>query len=548
MSAYRWLINTIDRVAMVEEVINEFSASEISINSMEVFPCKIYVKFNAECERDVKLLLSKLLLNPDVISVTRSKLQPYERKEKELQAILESTTDGIIGINNQGNINYFNKVAEDFFSISRENIVGVNISKILSGKNQAVLTKLLGGNSFDHYQMVTSTPKGELYYICSGRPILSEESQVMGAVITFKSLRSVQQMASSVNKSLPFSFDDIICESEIMMNLIDFAKKISISPYTVLIRGETGTGKELFARAIHNASDRSAHPFAPINCAALPENLIESELFGYEGGAFSGASKGGKMGLFESANHGTVFLDEFGELSLILQSKLLRVLQEGVIRRVGGHKEIPVDVRIIVATNRNLEEMIENKSFREDLYYRINVIPINIPPLKERKTDIPLLLQRFIRKYTTELNKQLSLSQDAYHQLMAYSWPGNVRELQNVILRAIHLASGREITVGDLWLPHEEVMASPALRPKAAPKTEIPPAVLPVQEDINLKETLARQEKSLLEDYLRRYGSARKVSREIGMSHTTVLNKARYYNLEHLLTYSTVRRSADKTD
>ncbi|KLO03459.1 hypothetical protein ABN09_01750 [Morganella morganii] len=145
---------------MVEEVINEFSASEISINSMEVFPCKIYVKFNTECERDVKLLLSKLLLNPDVISVTRSKLQPYERKEKELQAILESTTDGIIGINNQGNINYFNKVAEDFFSISRENIVGVNISKILSGKNQAVLTKLLGGNSFDHYQMVTSTRKG----------------------------------------------------------------------------------------------------------------------------------------------------------------------------------------------------------------------------------------------------------------------------------------------------------------------------------------------------------------------------------------------------
>lgn len=140
--------------------------------------------------------------------------------------------------------------------------------------------------------------------------------------------------------------------------------------------------------------------------------------------------------------------------------------------------------------------MIENKSFREDLYYRINVIPINIPPLKERKTDIPLLLQRFISKYTTELNKQLSLSQDAYHQLMAYSWPGNVRELQNVILRAIHLASGREITVGDLWLPHEEVMASPVLRPQPVPKTEIPPAVLPVQEDINLKESLARQEKA----------------------------------------------------
>lgn len=545
MSAYRWLINTIDRVAMVEEVINEFSVSEISINSMEVFPCKIYVKFNAECERDVKLLLSKLLLNPDVISITRSKLQPYERKEKELQAILESTTDGIIGINNQGNISYFNKVAEEFFSVSRENIVGINISKILSTKNQEVITKLLGGNSFDHYQMVTGTAKGELYYICSGRPILSEESQVMGAVITFKSLRSVQQMASSVNKSLPFSFDDIICESEIMINLIDFAKKISISPYTVLIRGETGTGKELFARAIHNASDRNGHPFAPINCAALPENLIESELFGYEGGAFSGASKGGKMGLFESANHGTVFLDEFGELSLILQSKLLRVLQEGVIRRVGGHKEVPVDVRIIVATNRNLEEMIENKSFREDLYYRINVIPINIPPLKERKTDIPLLLQRFISKYTEELNKRLSLSQDAYHQLMAYSWPGNVRELQNVILRAIHLASGAEITVKDLWLPHEEVMAAPVRQPPVNQAERSPAQALP-QEEYNLKESIARQEKNLLEDYLRRYGSARKVSREIGMSHTTVLNKARFYDLEHLLTYRSVRRQAHK--
>lgn len=546
MSAYRWLINTIDRVAMVEEVINKFSLSGISINSMEVFPCKIYVKFNAEHEQDVQLLMGKLLLNHDVISIILSKLQPYERKEKELQAILESINDGIIRINNQGSISYFNKVAEEFFSVSRKNIVGKNISIILSDKNQDIITKLLAGNNFDHYQMVTSTAKGELYYVCSGRAILSDESQVMGAVITFKSLRSVQQMASSMNKSLPFNFDDIICESKIMLDLIDFAKKISTSPYTVLIRGETGTGKELFARAIHNASDRNGHPFAPINCAALPENLIESELFGYEGGAFSGASKGGKIGLFESANHGTVFLDEFGELSLIMQSKLLRVLQEGVIRRVGGHKEIPVDVRIIVATNRNLEEMIKNKSFREDLYYRINVIPINIPSLKERKTDIPLLLQEFISKYTTELNKRLSLSQDAYHQLMAYSWPGNVRELQNVILRAIHLASGAEITVKDLWLTHNEMIAPPVNYPQPVRQIERISAEDLPQEGYSLKETIARQEKNLLEDYLNRYGSARKVSREIGMSHTTVLNKARYYDLEHLLTYRSVRRQACK--
>jgi len=247
-----------------------------------------------------------------------------------------------------------------------------------------------------------------------------------------------------------FRFEQIISVSETMEEAINIAGRVAPSKATVLITGESGTGKELIARAIHFASPRKDQPFLAVNCAALAENLLESELFGHEKGAFTGADRLRK-GRFESANSGTLFIDEIGEIVLTTQVKLLRVLQEQSFERVGGTDPIHVDVRILTATNRNLEQMVENGTFREDLYYRLNVVRINIPPLRKRKADIPLLVDYFLKKYSTENNKPVSgISREAMDHLMKYDFPGNIRELENMMEQAVVLTRQNVITTKDL--------------------------------------------------------------------------------------------------
>ncbi len=247
-----------------------------------------------------------------------------------------------------------------------------------------------------------------------------------------------------------FKFEQIISVSEAMEEAINVAGRSAPSKATVLITGESGTGKELIAKAIHFASPRKDRPFLAINCAALAENLLESELFGHEKGAFTGADRQRK-GRFETANYGTLFIDEVGEIPLTMQVKLLRVLQEQAFERVGGSDPIRVDVRIVAATNRNLEELIEEGRFREDLYYRLNVVRINIPPLRKRKSDIPLLVDYFFKKYSIENNKEMrGISKEAMDLLMKYDYPGNVRELENIIEQAVVLGRDDTISVRDL--------------------------------------------------------------------------------------------------
>lgn len=247
-----------------------------------------------------------------------------------------------------------------------------------------------------------------------------------------------------------FKFDQIISVSEVMEEVINVAGRTAPSKATVLITGESGTGKELIAKAIHFASPRKDKSFLAVNCAALAENLLESELFGHEKGAFTGADRQRK-GRFEMANHGTLFIDEVGEIPLTTQVKLLRVLQEQAFERVGGSEPIKVDVRIVAATNRNLEELIEEGRFREDLYYRLNVVRINIPPLRKRKSDIPLLVDYFLKKYSAENNKKMDgISKEAMDLLMKYDYPGNVRELENIIEQSVVLGRGDVISVRDL--------------------------------------------------------------------------------------------------
>ena len=294
-----------------------------------------------------------------------------------------------------------------------------------------------------------------------------------------------------------------------MLAVVKLARNVARNKSTVLIRGESGTGKELFARAIHSQGLHRSHPFVPLNCAAIPDTLIESELFGYEDGTFTGGKKGGKQGLFELAHGGTLFLDEVGELSPHVQAKLLRVLQEGSIRRVGGQKEIPVNVRIITATHRDLESLVKSGQFREDLFYRLHVIPLQIPPLREHKDDIPILARHFMNRLGPQLDKaELSLAPAALEKLLLYDWPGNIRELSNVIERAICLCEGNSITADLVFVGSGTAGALPEEKPA-----------------MGLAAAVAATERALIEKAVAETRSLRQAAKTLGVTHTLLLNR-----------------------
>jgi transcriptional regulator with GAF, ATPase, and Fis domain len=276
-----------------------------------------------------------------------------------------------------------------------------------------------------------------------------------------------------------YDFDRIVGSSPALQKVLDIVKKVAKSNTTVLIRGETGTGKELIAGATHHNSLRASRNFVKVNCAALQENLLESELFGHEKGAFTGADKQ-RIGRFEQADGGTLFLDEIGDMSASTQAKILRVLQEHEFERLGGTRTLRVDVRLIAATNRDLNAMVQAAQFREDLYYRLNVVSIEMPPLRERKEDIVPLANAFIRKFAGELKKKIDgIEPEAQKMLMRYNWPGNIRELENTIERAMLLAEGRAIASGDLRLGE---VATPGSGREQAPVVKIPPTGIPLED------------------------------------------------------------------
>lgn len=323
-----------------------------------------------------------------------------------------------------------------------------------------------------------------------------------------------------------FKIEGIVGKSPKMMQILDIVRKVTPTNVTVLIYGESGTGKELIARAIHYNSPRKNGPFIAINCAAIPETLIESELFGYEQGAFTGANAR-KIGLIESANRGTLFLDEIAELPLLMQSKLLRVLQDKEIRRIGGKDTIKVDVRIIAATNKNLSEQIEKNRFREDLYYRLKVVTVDLPPLRERKEDIPELINYFIEKYSKEFGKMIKgIDEKAMHALLSYNWPGNIRQLETVIERAIIICESEKITLKDI---HDELNSSSL---KNIFDIEIP------DEGINYEEL----EKELLKKALIKSNFViAKAAKLMGMSYDTF-----WYRLKKFGLHENIREMTDR--
>jgi two-component system, NtrC family, response regulator AtoC len=327
-----------------------------------------------------------------------------------------------------------------------------------------------------------------------------------------------ERLRSEVQKE--FSFDNIVSKNEKMQKIFDLIRKVAQYKSTILIMGESGTGKELIARALHYHSDRSGKAFVPINCGAIPENLLESELFGHTKGAFTDAIRT-KKGLFEEADAGTLFLDEVGELPAPLQVKLLRVLQDGEIRRVGESKPLMVDVRIIAATIKDLSKEVGEGKFREDLFYRLNVLPVHVPPLRERREDIPLLVNHFIRKYNQALNKRVEgIDPKALDLLIDYRWNGNVRELENSIERAIVLADGNRLECGDLPSEIENYQA----KPSAAALSE---------EEYSIKKASKALETNLIAKALKKTkGNHTHAARILEISHRALLYKIREYGIQ----------------
>ena len=389
-----------------------------------------------------------------------------------LNAIINNLSFATLAVNIAGVISKVNRSSEAVFGLHSSKLSGQPIHLYIARWQEIWQIVQTGGKILDEEVTLENIPNSGRF-VMSAMPIIAEIDQMpdqimqetshdefillpssannastiqtsqllLGAVLTIRDMKRVYNMVNKFGgMKAYYTFDDIIGQSKLMKQTIDFAKGVSDSPTTILITGESGTGKEVFAQAIHNASSRQNFGFVAVNCGAIPESLFESELFGYEEGAFTGARKGGKPGKFEMANGGTLFLDEVGEMPLDMQVKLLRVLQEGVLTRVGGNKSISVDVRVIAATNKNLKTLVEENKFRIDLYYRLSVIPIKIPPLRERKEDIQALIEIFLKSKSMKLNKVPPiLNEEITTILLRYEWPGNVRELENFIEKTVNL-------------------------------------------------------------------------------------------------------------
>lgn len=448
--------------------------------------------------------------------------------QSQLKAIFESSYDGIFVTNVHGTTIWANK--------AYERITGINVSDVLEKnivdlEKSGMFTPIVTPTILRTQKSLTTiqTFKTGKQAIITGSPVFNEKGELIYIITNVRDITELSILRQQLKKANELTeryknelsllrthnqkYDDIIAESPKMKHVITSALQVARFDTTVLILGKSGVGKEVIAKLIHSSSLRNNHPFIKINCSAISPNLLESELFGYEAGAFTGASNKGKPGLFELADEGTLFLDEIGEISLDLQVKLLRVLQEQEIYRVGGVIPKKVNVRIITATNQNLEEMVEQGKFREDLYYRLNVVPIEIPPLKERKEDIVPLLWHFCEIYNKKHNMEKYFSPQIVEYLENYSWPGNVRELKNVVERLIIMSPDNELL--------------PKHLPKHIKNLHKEHSNVRVNKLIPLKQALRELEEQLILMAQESCGSTRKIADLLGISQSSVVRRLR---------------------
>ena len=502
-------INSYDRIGISQEILAAFAYKSWNIKAIEVQQNFTFV-FIDNLPLTITDIQDSLAHIPAVKSCNKIDLMPYEVRENHLNTLLARVPDPIIDVDATGKILALNNAAKRVFSPEIKPVEGSLISQFTDIDVASINKKAEHSLSIKVF---------DTHYAADISPVIVNNN-ITGAMITLRTMKNIGRQLSMIQSAAEQGIDNILGCSNIIQLVISQTLRFSALDLPVLILGETGTGKELIARALHYASKRKNSPFLTINCASLPEQLLESELFGYESGAFTGANKSGKPGLFELAAGGTVFLDEIAEMSVYLQAKLLRFLQDYHFRRIGGRKELVADVKIVTASHQNFNKLIEEKKFREDLYYRINVLRLELPALTKRIDDIPILVKSFIENAARHVNQPIpDISVSAMAALQTYQWPGNVRQLENTIFRLVALNNNEEITMADvdsmLYQQKENITINAAIH----------------NEVKDWASAQASFEKRLLMDLYPLYPTTRKLAQRLNVSHNKIAMKLKTYNI-----------------
>ncbi len=494
-----------NRTGITHEVMAVIARHRLDLQAVEVVPNHIYIHVPGLTPAGLPRLREELLAVPGIRGIAEIVLLPRERQHLEIEALLEAIPDPVLAVDGEGRLHFANRAAATAHGATPKTLADIGLDDLMAD--------IRAGRSGPLQRDVVL---GARHYLVELLPIIGDGADPSsGAVVILRAPARVGEWLSTVGAGTAKGFDAIIGEAAAMRLLKQRAQRLAPLEAPLLISGETGTGKELFARACHGASRRSAGPFLALNCAALPESLAESELFGYAPGAFTSALRQGKPGLLELADGGSLFLDEVGELTPYLQAKLLRVLQDGTYRRIGGQQELHADVRLLSATNRDLEALAEEGAFRSDLLYRLNVLSLTIPPLRQRVDDIPMLAAHFLTRASAQIGRaEPRLNADALAALTQAPWPGNVRQLENVIFRTASLVDGAEIQPVDLDLQPSST---------GNPATDDEPADWRAAHDAF--------EARLLSRLYPRYPSSRKLARRLGVSHTKIAEKLRRHGI-----------------
>jgi PAS domain S-box-containing protein len=434
-------------------------------------------------------------------------------------AIMESMSEGILTTDDLGNITYINQPAANILKLIPDKVIGKNLAMVFETdleENSYFINLVKARKKVLDVPVMITSENNKIKLNMSCYSLTNYDGNICGKVIILQEVKRINRLINKIiGSQAKITFADLLGQSDVFQNCLRIARAAATSDSNVLLLGESGTGKDLIAQAIHNASIRHSQPFIAINCGSIPRDLIASELFGYDEGAFTGAKRGGNPGKFELADQGTIFLDEIGEMPLDLQTSLLRVIEEQKIMRVGGKEYIPVNIRIIAATNKDLAEEVKKGNFRQDLFYRLCVMLIIIPPLRKREEDIPLLANHFLANVSDRLGKEVSGFYPEVMQLFFnHTWPGNIRELQNVIERSVNLATGSIITPELILIPMSE--DNQACRDRIS-----------IEDNNSLKKT----EEEIIRNCLTKYKNKKKVAKQLGISRSTLYRKLSKYGM-----------------
>ena len=503
-------VTFIDRVGITQEVLALLGGRNLNLDAVEMLPPNVYIDAPTLSAQVLDELRDALFKVRGVQAVTVVDMLPGQQRRLQLDALLAAMTDPVLAVDGDCNVLLANPALVALCGCEPE---GQPLAQLFADPE---LQRTLLEQAF-RLPLREITLNGQALLLDAmpiSEKVAGGDPHLAGALLTFYAPSRIGERLSALHHDHAEGFDSLLGDSAPIRTLKARALRVATLDAPLLIQGETGTGKELVARACHASSTRRNAPFLALNCAALPENLAESELFGYAPGAFTGAQRGGKPGLMELANQGTVFLDEIGEMSPYLQAKLLRFLNDGSFRRVGGDREVKVNVRILSATHRNLEKMVGEGGFREDLFYRLNVLNLEVPPLRERGQDILMLARHFMQQACAQIQRPTCrLAPGTYPALLDNRWPGNVRQLQNVIFRAAAISDSTLVDIGDL-----DIAGTSVARQNDG-------------EVASLEQAVEDFEKALLEKLYASYPSSRQLAARLQTSHTAIANRLRKYGI-----------------